>query len=334
MSTLKSIKELLFLAVFGILSAYFLTGCNETPIEENQTDDEFLKEVVTKGINSGNQEEDDLFSGVNGDLDDGGPVYNNGGGGDTPIDSLIRWGRRVISVNVSITITSEGDSLKNANITRTINGNFIIIGTVNNVIDTIIKPYTTVIRRTAVFKRISHSPRPRFNWKLYKVSMVDGGTTSPQNSNDYVQMQKIDVYVNNVLTNTFNGPDFTQNIFTTKRFGGDGIPKFRPGQSVKVIVTTVSQQSEADIVAWHWARNTFGFHREMFMMTSSIPNPSGPGYLRTYEKIFSVYNYPPHVHRFGVFNGFISASTYKSLFDDSPAEYASDLVGTPYRVVP
>jgi len=334
MKSLKTTKNLLLLVIFGLFSVYLLSGCNETPIEDNQTDDEFIKEVVTTGTGSGNQEEDDLMSGESGDLDNGGAVYNNGGGGDTPIDSLIKWGRKVISVNISVTITSEGDSLKIANVTRTINGNYIIVGTVNNVVDTIIKPYTEVIKRTATFKRIGYNPRPRHNWKLYKVSMADGGTTSPQNSNDYVQMQKIDVYVNNALTYTLMGPDFTQNVFITKRFGGDGIPKVRLGDVVKLIVTTVSQQSETDIVAWHWARNTFGFHREPFTMTSSIPNPTGSGYLRTYEKTFNIYNNPPYVHKYGVFNGFISASTHKSLYDDSPVEFASDLVGTPYRVVP
>lgn len=334
MKKLKTPKNLLFLALFGIFSLYFLSGCNEAPVDDNQTDDEFIKEVITQGIGSNNQEEDDLMSGESGDLNDGGAVYSGGGGGDTPIDSLIRWGRRVLSVNVSVTITSEGDSLKIANVTRTINGNFIIVGIVNNVVDTIIKPYTEVLKRNAVFKRIAHTNRPRFNWKLYKVSMADGGTTAPQNSNDYVQMQKIDVYVNNVLTYTLIGPDFTQNVFVTKRFGGDGIPKFHLGEQVRVIVTTVSQQSEPDIVAWHWARNAFGFHRVPFEMTSSIPNPSGPGYLRTFEKTYTIYNTPPFVHRYGIFNGFISASTHKSLYDDSPAEFASDLVGAPYRVVP
>jgi len=334
MKSLKSIKNLLFLAIFGLFSAYFIAGCNETPIDDNQSDDEFIKEVLTQGTGSNNQEEDDLMSGESGDLDNGGAVYNGGGGGDTPIDSLIKWGRRILSVNISVTITSEGDSIKNASVTRTINGNYIIIGTVNNVVDTIVKPYTEVIKRNTVFKRIAYTPRPRFNWKLYRVSMADGGTTAPQNSNDYIQMQKIDAYVNNVLAYTFTGPDFTQVIFVTKRFGGDGIPKVRLGDQVKLVVTTVSQQSETDIVAWHWARNTFGFHRVPFDMTSSVPNPSGPGYLRTYEKTYTIYNTPPYVHRHGVFNGFISASTHKSLYDDSPVEFSSDLVGIPYRVVP
>ena len=330
MRSLKSIKDLLFLAIFGLFSVYLLQGCNETPVNDNQTDDEFIKEVVTLGTGSNNQDEDDLMSGEAGDLDDGGPVYNGGGGGDTPIDSLLKWGRKVTSVNVNVNITSEGDSIKYANVTRTINGNYIIVGVVNNVVDTVMKPYTEVLKRYVVFRRVAYTQFPRRNWRLYKVSMVDGGTTAPQNSNDYVQMQKVDVYVNNTLAYTFNGPDFTQNVYITKRFGGDGIPRVHLGQQIRVVVTTISQQSEPDIVAWHWARNTFGFHRVPFDMTSSVPNPSGPGYLRTYEKTYNIYL----LHPLGVFNGFINASTHKSLYDDSPVEFASDLVGTPYRVVP
>ncbi|MCI0448178.1 MAG: hypothetical protein L0Y79_00130 [Chlorobi bacterium] len=326
MKHLKTSKKLLILLIFTAFSAYF-SACSESTVEENQTDDEFIKEVVTAGIGSNQQEDDDLMSNEAYDLDNGGAVGNNGGG-DTPIDSLVKWGRRITGTSVTVTITSEGDSIKNATIERTINGVFHIIGYVNGNLDSIQKPYTEVLRRKAVFKRIAHTPRPRFNWKLYKVSMVDGGTTVPQNSNDYVQMQQIQVYVNNVLQYTFQGPDFTQNVFTTRRFNGSGIPEVRIGDQVKIVVSTYSAQSEQDIVAWHWARNTFGFHREPFVMTSQVP--SGSGWNRVYEKTFTIY---PQ-HKIGKFNGYISASTYKSLYDDSPVEFASDLAGAPYRVLP
>jgi hypothetical protein len=319
--TIKSILILLFFTVFAL----YLAGCSESAVDpENQTDDQYIQEVVTKGIGSNNQEDDDLMSSEAYDLDDGGAV----GGGDTPIDSLLRWGRKVLSVNVNVNITGEGDSLKIASITRTISGEFIIVGIVAGVQKTIVKPYTEVLKRNVIFKRIAHTPRPRFNWKLYKVSMVDGETTSPQAGSEYVQMNKVEVYVNNVLVNTFNGPDFTQNVFTTKRFNGSGIPGVHRGDQVRIKVYTFSKQSEQDIVAWHWARNTFGFHRVPFEMTSQIPN--GQYWDRIYEKTFTVYGY----HRHGIFNGFISASTHKSLYDDSPVEFASDLVGTPYRVLP
>ncbi len=312
----------LFSAVFGL----YMAGCSDSTIDpDNQTDDQYIQEVVTTGVHSDQQDDEDLMSNESYDLDDGGAV---GGNGDTPIDSLIRWGRRVTGVNVNVNITSEGDSLKIAHITRTITGNFIIIGMVGGVQQTITKPYTEVLKRDAIFKRIAHSPRPRFNWKLYKVSMLDGETTSPQVGSDYVQMNKVEVYINNVLGYTFQGPDFTQNVFTTRRFNGSGIPEVHRGDQVRLKVFTFSKQSEQDIVAWHWAKNTFGFHREPFVMTSEIPN--GQYWDRTYEKTFNIYG----DHKRGVFNGFISASTHKSLYDDSPAEFASDLVGTPYRVLP
>ena len=303
-----------------------MAGCSESVTDpENQTDDQYIQEVVTKGVGSDYQEDDDLMFNEAYDLDNGGAV---GGGGDTPIDSLIRWGRKVTGVSVNVNITNEGDSLKIAAITRTINGEFIIVGFVAGVEKTIVKPYTEVLKRNVIFKRIANTPRPRFNWKLYKISMVDGETTSPQIGSEYVQMNKVEIYVNNVLTYTFEGPDFTQNVFTTRRFDGAGLPEVHRGDQVKIKVYTFSRQSEQDIVAWHWARNTFGFHREPFMMTSEIPN--GQYWDRTYEKTFNIYGQ----HRHGKFNGFISASTHKSLYDDSPAEFASDLVGTPYRVLP
>lgn len=321
MKTTKMFKFLLLLMAFGI--TFYISGCTES-VSTNETDEQYLMEVVQKGVNA--QDEDDLLAAETTDLDDGGAVTNGPGGGDTPIDSLLRWGRKILNVNVNLNITSQGDTTKTVIVTKTITGNFIIIGYVNGVQDSIVKPYTEVLTRYVVFKRIGNGPRPRSNWKLYRVSMVDGKTTSPQNGTDYVEMNKIEVYVNNVLTYTFNGPDFTQNIFTTRRFGGE-IPSVNANDQVRLKVYTHSTQPEPDIVAWHWAKNAFGFHRVPFDMTSNTP--SGSGWDRTYEKSFTVYG----AHNFGrKFNAFISASTRKSLYDDSPSEFASDLVGIPYRV--
>jgi hypothetical protein len=326
MKTLNISKNLAISLFSGFLGLY-LAGCSDNVTDpDNQTDDQFLTQVVTSGMSSGHDEDDNLMANESYDLDDGGAV--GGEGGDTPIDSLIKWGRKILSVHVSVNITSEGDSIKNVFVTRTINGNYIIIGIVLGQQDTVVKPYTEVLKRNAVFRRIAYTPRPRYNWRLYRVSMVDGQTTQPQVGSDYVEMNKVEVYINNVLTYTFLGPDFTQNIFTTKRFNGAGIPEVHLGDQVRIKVYTFSRQSEQDIVAWHWARNTFGFHRVPFVMTSQTPN--GQYWDRTYEKNFQIY----YSHILGKFNGYISASTHKSLYDDSPVEFASDLVGTPYRVLP
>lgn len=328
MNIQKLIRSAVLLIMSAILGLY-LIGCSDsvnTP--DNQTDDEYIRGVILNGTGSNQQDDEDLMSNEVYDFDDRGPVGNGGGGGDTPIDSLLRWGRRITGVNVNIDITSQGDSLKIAEITRTITGDFIIIGIVSGSQETIVKPFTEVLKRNAIFKRVGYNPRPRFNWRLYKVSLVDGETTTPQVGTDYVQMNKIEVYVNNTLAYTFQGPDFTQNVFTPRRFHGGGIPQVHHGDQVRIKVYTHSAQPEPDIVIWHWARNAFGFHREPFVMTSETPN--GQHWDRTYEKTFHIYGR----HRFGCFNGFISASTHKSLFDDSPSELASDLAGMPYRVLP
>ena len=325
---LKPSKNALILAIAAVFSLY-MAACNDNSVEDTQTDDQYITEVVTNGYSNSSDDDDNLMRSEVTDFDDGGAVGDIDGG-DTPIDSLMRWGRIVTGSSVTVTITNEGDSLKYANITRTVTGNYVIIGLVGGVVDTIFKPYTQEFKRVAVFKRVNNNPRPRQNWRLYKVSMVDGRTTSPQNSDDYVQMQQIQVYVNGTLTYTFAGPDFTQNIFITRHpnWNGAGIPEVNAGDQVRFVVTTQSSQSEQDIVAWHWGKRNFGFHREPFVMTSETP--SGSGWLRTFDKTFTIHA----GHNRGRFNGFISASTRKSLFDDSPVEFASDAVGTPYRVRP
>ncbi|MCC6865650.1 MAG: hypothetical protein IT280_05760 [Ignavibacteria bacterium] len=322
---LKRSKNLLILSVSALFMLY-LSACNENSVEDNETDDQFITNVINGGYSGLNGEDDDLMYSMVSDFQDDGPVGDFDG--DTPVDSLLKWGRLVTGSSVTVTITNEGDSIKNADITRTITGNYVIVGVVSGIVDTIFKPYTQVFHRTAVFKRINNTPHPRMNWRLYKVSMVDGRTTSPQNSDDYIQMQQIQVYKNGTLWNTFNGPDFTQNIFTTRKFDGAGIPEVNIGDQIKIVVTTYSAQSEQDIVAWHWGKRNFGFHREPFAMTNQTP--SGAGWMRTFEKTFNIGTH----HLRGRFNGFISASTRKSLYDDSPVEFASDAVGTPYRVLP
>lgn len=329
MKFLKPSKNVFMLAIAAVFTLY-LSACGDNSVSDNQTDDEYISEVITRGYSTNSDDDDNLMNSEVTDFQDEGAVGDIDGL-DTPIDSLMRWGRIVTGSTVNVTITTEGDSLKTANITRTITGNYIIVGVVGGTVDTIIKPYTQEFHRVAIFKRVANNPRPRQNWRLYKVSMVDGHTTSPQNSDDNIQMQQIQVYVNGTLINTFNGPDFTQNTFITKRppfWEGNGIPEVNINDQVKIVVTTYSTQAEQDIVAWHWGKRNFGFHREPFVMTSQTP--SGSGYTRTYEKTFTIHN----GHNHGRFNGFISASTHKSLYDDTPAEFSSDAVGTPYRVRP
>lgn len=323
MKNSKTLKGLLIFMLMAGISIYFAACGDSSVTSDNITDDGYINEIVGSGVGSNHQEEGDLMTNESTDIDDGGAV-SDVDGSDSPIDSLKRWGRKVTGKVVNVSITNFGDTLKEVAVTRTITGVFIIRGYAGGVMDSVNKPYTEVFTRNLSIKRIARTEHPRMNWKVYQVSMVNAKTTTPQVGTDQITINKVDVYVNSSATPTytFTGPDFSLYKFTTKYFGGDGIPKFNNGDQARVVVTLNSNQVEEDYVAWHWARNGFGFHRIPFTMTSNI---SG---LRTYEKTFNIYG--NHIH--GVFNGFISANTRKSLFDDDPSLFSSTTVGTPYRV--
>lgn len=323
----KTTLKFLGLLVSAVFTVY-ITGCSENSVNNpgDQTDNQFLQQVVQSGYSTNQEDVDNLMSYETADLNDGGAITDNEGP-LSPIDSLKRWGRRIINVNVNFNISNSGDTLKTVNITRTITGVYVIIGYVNGQLDSVSKPYQEVFYRNVVFKRIARTQHPRFNWRLYQISLLSGGTVSPQPASN-AQITKIEVFVNgsNTPTYIFNGPDFTQNTFITRMFGGPGIPEVQRGSQVQVVVTTNSTDS-LDIVDWHWARNTFGLHRIPFTLLSSTSNGNGT-FTEVYSKTFFIYG----GHRIGGFNGYLSALTRHSLYDNDPNLFASSEVGIPYRV--
>lgn len=324
---MQSTKTFTALSVIFILFLFlFLSGCNKENSTEPKelTDEQFMQMVINSGYSTSETDEDNLMSQEITDLDNGGAIKDNDGDPNAPIDSLKRWGRKISSVNIDYQLTGN-DTLKTLNITRTITGNYIIIGFKNGQIDSVVKPYTEVFYRNVLFKRIARTNHPRMNWRVYQVSNLDGGTTTPQVGSSQVQITKVEVYVNGALTPayTIQGPDFHNVYYTTMLFGGSGIPSFNRGDQLLVKVYTVSQQAPVDYVAFHWAKNTFGFHRVPFTLESINGNN------RVYSKTFNIYS----THKRGVFNGFLSASTHESLYDDDVNKFASDEVGIPYKVV-
>ena len=163
---------------------------------------------------------------------------------------------------------------------------------------------------------------------MYEVSGVDGQTTSPQVGKDNIVMNSIEIYKNGQLELTLNGPGFTSNVFKARFFGGPGILNALPGDQVRVKVYVTSNQADKDMVAFHWAKNRHGRHRVLFEMTSEVQN--GSTYDRTFEKTFDIYN----LHRRGVFNGYISATTRSTLFDSDPSLLSTTYAGMKYFVRP
>jgi len=329
---MKSLKRIFSLTIFFIILiiSVYLTGCSDNVTEPAaQSEDEYLTSTAINSAFSTNSDDDDnLFTNEVMDFDSQGPVADNDVGFETPIDSLLKWGRRVSGTNINTNITTFGDSIKIVGVIRTITGNFVIIGYINGTLDSTVKPYQQEQKRKVTFKRVDRRPNPRFNWRVYQYTAIDGETKSPQIGKDNIVMSKIEFYKNNNLILTLNGPNFTVNMFTSRFFGGNGLFEVNRGDDIRIKVFATSNKSDTDIVSYHWARNSFGFHRERFTMTSQTPN--GSNFERTYEKTFRMYSQ----HNHGMHNAFISANTQVSLFDNSPTLFSSTYMGFPYRIRP
>jgi hypothetical protein len=281
-----------------------------------------MQMVINSGYSGTSTDEDNIMSQEITDIDTG--AVADDGSSLSPIDTLKRWGRKITGVDINYSI-SGNDSLKTVAVTRTITGNYIIVGYVSGVLQTTYKPYKEVLNRNVIFERINRKQNARENWRVYQVSNLSGATTVPQPGSQYEQINKIEIYKNGSLNPayTINGPDFQNFYWTTKRFNGEGVPAFNRGDQVQLKVYVNSQSSTSnDIVAFHWARNSFGFHRIPF----AYEGTSGSN--KIYSKSFTIYNN----HRFGISNGFISASTHESLYDNDVNKFASTEVGIPYKI--
>ncbi len=328
---MKTVKNysVMFLFIASPIFLSVIAGCSKNDaIGPEITDDEFIQEVMSGGYDNDLANEDNLISRENEDMNDEGAVFDDEN--SPPLnnyDSVYKSGRIILSVNKNINITTEGDTIKNAVMTKTVSGNFIVIGYMNGTTDTTIKPFTEVIQRKSVFKRVASTNHPRKNWRLYQISGLDGETTIPETGSSKVQITKIEIYKNNsaVPAYTFSGPDFTLLSFTTKLFGGTGIPVLDRNDLIKVKVYTVSQMSDTDKVAFHWSKNNSGKRRVTLTMESQTGN--GP-YNRIYSKDFTIFG----SHKIGVFNAYLRAATRESLYDIDPGKYASDAAAIPFRI--
>lgn len=327
MKTLKN--RIGFLLVSGImLLGLFLYGCQESPVTSvEQTDDEYLQSTALQtAFSTDPDDEDNLMYTEVDDFESEGAIEDYPGA--PQLDSIYRWGQRITNVNINTNIANLGDTAKQVQVTRTVTGELIILyyGSGSGSLDTAVKPFTREQKRFVTFKKISNHPNPRFRWRVYELSAVDGQTTSPMLGKNNIVMNKVEIYKNGTLELTLNGPDFTVNTFLTRLYGGEGILKLRTGDMVNVKVYLNSNQADKDIVLFHWPGNSFGFHRVRFEMTSETPN--GLGWDRVFERNFEIFN----AHRLGVFNGYISASIRSTLFDADPSKLSSTYMGLRYRI--
>jgi hypothetical protein len=290
------------------------------------TDDElYLRSVIINGFNSDPDAEDNLMYREQFDMNDG-AAFADYGSGFSPMDSVVRWGRIITGTNYNLnSCYFPNDSEYSAEVGKSINGYYRIIGYHNGgQIDSVDKPFTMSTYRRASFRRIARTPDPAVNWRMRWISLSDGATEYPQSGYNNSRIREIFVSINGTYSYDWWN-SFTYQNFDTKYFGGEEIPLFHRGDNITVTVYVDSPEPRST-VAWHWAKNTFGYHRIPFAFVSSYPG--GEGYINEYRQTFTVYSQ----HQSGCFNGFIIACTPGSLNDDNPVRLSVSDVGVPYRV--
>lgn len=232
----------------------------------------------------------------------------------------LRWGRVVKKVTKEYNYEQVNDTLVVVTITRTVESDLKIAATYtqgNKTPDTIItKPLNEVFRRKVqVVKKESADTSRARKWRVWAVSLVQGGT---ENSN--ITIKKISLTLPNGDVIEVTDP---LNQFYRPGFLGyrGGIPSFNPAQNVKVSVTVQSFAPDTDLVSMTFGVDRFGFHRarKLFKMVSQSGNEE------VYEADVKV-----HMHR-GSFNAMIHAISRESLFDDS-APVSVSVWGVPYVV--
>lgn len=239
----------------------------------------------------------------------------------------LRWGRFITSVTRQVTTTIQpGDTIAIAHVHKIING-ILKIRAIRGV-DTILveKPFMDESDRNVVFRRIERGPRFWRNWLPVATSLVDGGTTNGQ----------IDITALTVIsrTDTITVTD-PQNFYLRYRWlrslhgnkdlfhRNRDMIEFTGGGTMKVSVTLQSASPDTDIVALRFGFNSQYKNRARMLLVSQTP--SGGGYLKVYEKTFTVHNRP------GQFHAAVEAMTKATLYDDT-APYNVSWWGVPYRV--
>lgn len=230
------------------------------------------------------------------------------------------WQRmRLVSKNLNINFQ---DTLAFGTLTKTFEGVLFIAASYDSTAsepDTIVeKPFTSVITRNLIFKKIANTDHPFRNWRLIAISLPEGGTQSPN-----IDITKLTVFLPNGDTLIVESP----NEYYLRR--GDGwwrrIPILRRGESVMLRVEVFSAYEVEDFVTLTYGSDRFDRHRakKLFELVSSTP--VGDGFEKVYEQTYTTNQFPGHYY------AVINAMPRQVIFDDA-APVEAETWGMPYFV--
>ena len=234
-----------------------------------------------------------------------------------------RVGHKMRLVNRTLSIDIQ-DTIAYGTLTKTFEGILFIAANYDSLgtePDTVIqKPFTAVVTRNIIFKKIAHTPYPFRNWIIAAISLPEGGTQSPN-----IDIMKLTAFLPNGDTIQVDSPN---DYYVTWRFGWwRQIPVLHRGESVMLRVELFSAYEEEDFVTLTYGANRFHNHRakKIFELVSSTP--SGNGWEKVYEQTYTTHQFP------GFYHAVINAMPRQVVFDDAtPVE--SEAWGIPYLVLP
>lgn len=304
--------KFLFLVLSLVLLIYGCTKESEIVSSLSNSDKEVIKQII---------ENDDFIASADASLNDGTylpPEFDFGS--FSKAFYPLRWGRIVKKVTKEYDYEQVNDTLVVVTVTRTVESDLKIAGSYTSgktTPDTVItKPLKEVFKRKVQVVKVSSADTTRARkWKIWAVSLVQGGT---ENSN--IAIKKISLTLPNGNVVEVTDP---LNQFYRPGFWGyrDGVPSFNPSATVKFTVTVQSATPDTDIVSLTYGVDRFGFFRarKLFKLVSSS------GGQEVYQADVKV-----HLHR-GSFNAMIHAISRESLYDDS-APVSVSVWGVPYVV--
>ena len=307
------------------VAAMSVTGCmRRSTVDPEMTDQQYFMDVVSGGDASTR----DLAVSELDALGDGAmygvsqkalpPSIQSVTAGDKIVPQ--QWGRFFTSISRTITRTmADGDTVANAEVLESFTGTFVIVGTVNGVLDTVKKPFTESMHRYFRFVRVANTQHPRMNWRLDAISVLNGGTT-----NSTISITQLQVVPPSGDTITATDPD---NYWMQVQHGWmrHPLPLWGFNTQVTVIATVHSTDTDTDLVMLHYVPRNFGLHRAPMTKISETVDAGG-AFVRTYSAVLTI---PGNDRKFS--HVLVSATTNSSLYSSDSTKFSSAIWGVPYK---
>lgn len=297
----------------GLMVVLLFVGCNKNATGPDsgslsQDDQSILNTLV---------ENDELFT-------KDATMLNDGAGALAKIAAalnVVKWGRKIDSVNRSKVFETLNDSTVLVTITTQWSGKIWLRVRELTGKDTILyKNFAETAVRKVKFQKNDTAKTRLHRWRLREVSALQGGTTNAQG----ITIQKVTFYTND---DTVEITDPLATYFIDGAVGRFRLRAFAPALSrpFKIQVTVVSSDPDSDLVVAHrpFVFNNSWSYRSPMTLLSSTDNGNGT-YTRVYEHSWN-----------GAWLGrhhvMVGAIPRNAIYDDA-TPFSSQIWGIPFIV--